>query len=269
MFLKYVATLLILFIFPLAVIAEPEPLWEFGVGTAGMHLPHYLGADQQSAYLIPIPYAIYRGDVVRADRGGLRGVIYDSENLDLKLSFSGSLPVNSKDNDAREGMDDLDWMLEVGPTLQYLMLDGGRQSLIAEWPVRAAFTVGDKFLYHQGWTTNPRLRHQFYKGDWTLTTTAGPVFSDHRYHGYIYDVEQAFVTASRPFYNSGSGYTASRLSLSLKRHYRDYFVATSVSYYNLVGAENEGSPLVKQDHYLSFNVAFAWIFKRSARMAGK
>ncbi len=41
------------------------------------------------------------------------GAIYDSEKLDLRLNGRGSLPVNSKDSTAREGMDDLDLVLEV------------------------------------------------------------------------------------------------------------------------------------------------------------
>ena len=35
---------------------------------------------------------------------------------------SASLPANSEDNDAREGLDDLDPMIEIGPTLQYRLV---------------------------------------------------------------------------------------------------------------------------------------------------
>lgn len=243
--------------------ADDKPLWEAGVGLAGLFNPHYLGADQNDAYVLPIPYVIYRGKTVRADRGGLRGYLYDSERLDLRLSLGGSLPVNSDDNDAREGMDDLDLMLEVGPTLQYQIFRSDKHLLRADWPVRGAFTVGNNFLYHQGWTSNPRLHYVTDVGQWTMTTTVGPVFSDRRYHGYIYSVDAKDVRADRPFYQANSGYTGSRFSVGGKRRFGKYYVGAHLRYYDLDGAANDDSPLVKQDDYFAVSFIFAYVFSES------
>ncbi len=246
-------------------VAEEKPLWELGAGLASLYNPHYLGANQEKAYLFPVPYFVYRGDVIRADRDGIRGSIYDSDKLDLRLSVGASLPVNSKDNDARKGMDDLDLMLEVGPTLQYQLFLNDKHLLRADWPLRAAFTVGDEFFRHQGWVTNPRLHHEMAVNQWTITTTLGPMFSDRRYHGYIYDVNQQDVTADRLFYQSRSGYTATRFSTGVKRRFGDYFVSANMSYYTLEGAKNEDSPLVKRDEYFAVSIVFAWILGESKR----
>ncbi|ARN75274.1 MipA/OmpV family protein [Oceanicoccus sagamiensis] len=255
-----------LLLLSVAVVAEEQPKWEAGIGAAGLYHPHYLGADQEKGYLLPLPYFTYRGEMIRADRGGLRGFIYDSEKLDLNLSVSGSLPVNSEDNDAREGMDDLDIMLEVGPTLQYLIHKDDNHRLRADFPVRGGFTFGDDIARHQGWTSNPRMHYERFYGPWTITSTLGPVFSDRRYHGYVYNVEQAFVTEDRAFYKAKSGYTAGRFSLSLKRRIGDYFIGGKVSYYNLDGAANEDSPLVKKNEYFGFSLIFAWVFSESNEM---
>ncbi|MBL4827762.1 MAG: MipA/OmpV family protein [Spongiibacteraceae bacterium] len=83
---------------------------------------------------------------MQADRSGLRGFLYESERLDLSLSFSGSLPVNSQDNDTREAMDDLDLLLEAGPTLQYTLYENDTQRLRVDIPIRAAFSLGISFL---------------------------------------------------------------------------------------------------------------------------
>lgn len=245
--------------------AGEKPLWEYGIGTVGWYGPDYLGADQQQAFLLPIPYFVYRGEIFRADREGLRGLLFSSEKLDLNISVSAALPVDSEDNDAREGMDDLNFMIEVGPTLQYQLLQTDNQQLRFDLPVRAAFTLGSEFLNHQGWTTNPRFQHKLQLQEWDLTTSAGLVFSDRRYHGYIYDVDQKDVRPDRPFYQSSSGFTGSRFSFSIKRQFGDLYIGALFSYNNLSGATNSDSPLLKEHDYLSAGMIIAWVLGRSKK----
>lgn len=240
-----------------------EPLWELGVGSVALHTPHYLGANQQSDIALPFPYFIYRGDFLRADRGGVRGDIYNSEKLDLRISLGGALPVNSDDNDAREGMDDLEAMIEFGPTLQYQLIKTDKYLLRADFPVRAAFRVGSPFLYHQGWTSNPRLYYEREHQQWLLKSTLGPIFSDSRYHAYIYDVNQDEVLTSRPFYQAQSGYSGARFSMGVRRRIDQYIIGANMTYINLDGVENDDSPLLLRENYLSFSLMFAWILKDS------
>lgn len=259
--------LLVLLSSPVAAIDEADvgkPVWEAGVGLAALYYPHYLGADQEKFYLLPLPYFIYRGEYISADRGGLRGEIYDSEKLDLRISLRGSLPVNSDDSDAREGMDDLDLLLEAGPNLQYHFYETPTQMLRFDFPVRAAFSVGSSPFNHEGWTTTPGFHHEYYYGDWIMTTRLMAVYSDRRYHGYIYDVNGDEVRADRPYYQSKSGYTATRFSFGVRRRFEDLFVGLSLSYYDLSGARNDDSPLLKQDEYLAVSLAVAWVLGESA-----
>lgn len=243
--------------------AEEQPLYEYGVGLASLHNPHYLGANQNSNYLLPVPYFVYRGETIQADRRGVRAFLYDGDRLKLRISGGGSLPVDSEDNDAREGMDDLDLLAEIGPTLQYSLYNSNDQLLRFDLPVRAAFTLGNDFLSHQGWTSNPRLHHEVKLGKWLMISTAGPVFSDRRYHGYIYDVGQQDVRADRGFYQSKSGFTAMRFSTALRQRWGDYYLGAKLSYYNLNNAANETSPLVKSEDYLAVSLVFAWVFGES------
>ncbi len=243
--------------------AHEKHLWEAGVGVVALDNPHYLGASQTSYHLLPLPYFIYRGKTVRADRDGVRGRIYDSEKLDLRLSLSGSLPVDSNENDARQGMANLDWVLEIGPTLQYQLYKSRDHLLRADWPLRAAFSVGDPLLRHRGWISNPRLHHSTGIGFWKLNTTLGLVFSDRRYHGYFYDVDERDVATDRSFYRASSGYTGSRFSLGINRRYRQFSMGAVARYYDLDGAANEDSPLFRQSYSFSFNLYFAWLFSES------
>ena len=246
-----------------------RPKWEAGVALAGLYYPHYLGADQEQAYLLPLPYFVYRGEYVQADGRGLRGYLYESPNLDLRLSLRGSLPVSSEDNDARKGMKDLDLLLEAGPNLQYRLYDTPRQMLRVDFPVRAAFSVGDKFFNHEGWTSTPGLHHELYLEGWTVTSELGVVFSDSRYHGYIYNVDRKYVTADRPYYQSKAGYTGARFSVGMRKRIGDYFLGAKATYYNLNGAVNEDSPLLMRDDYFALSLFFAWVLSESPqRVAG-
>ena len=62
----------------LARAAEPKPLWELGIGAAGLHLPHYRGSDQSHNVLLPVPYVDlpwrhYQGRPGRRARRALPG----------------------------------------------------------------------------------------------------------------------------------------------------------------------------------------------------
>ncbi len=96
--------------------AEEHPLWELGVGVGAITLPDYRGSDESHTYVLPVPYFVYRGEHLKADRNGVRGMLYDSDKVDLNISISGTIPVHSKDNAARRGMADLKPAIEVGPT---------------------------------------------------------------------------------------------------------------------------------------------------------
>ena len=55
-----------------SVHAEQLPLWEAGLGVAGISFPDYRGADERQYYLLPMPYLVYRGEFLKADRQRVR-----------------------------------------------------------------------------------------------------------------------------------------------------------------------------------------------------
>jgi len=247
--------------------AKEEPLWELGAGIATFHSPHYLGAEQSQTYVLPTPYFVYRGDIFKADKGGIRGLFYQSDKLDLGISASGALPVNNDDNDARRGMDDLDTQIELGPMIEYQLYKKDGRLLRFDLPVRGSFLLGDEFLRHRGWTTNPRLHFQTEINKWQVVFTAGGVWSDQRYHAYVYDVDSEFVTSDRPFYQSKSGFTAKRFTISSKKRVKDWYFSAALRYYDLNGAANENSPLLKKNDYWSASFVVSKIFRVSKKMA--
>ena len=47
---------------------EELPLWELGIGAAGINFPDYRGSSVQRSYLLPVPVFIFRGGASLASR---------------------------------------------------------------------------------------------------------------------------------------------------------------------------------------------------------
>ena len=250
---------------------EALPLWEAGAGVSVVDFPHYRGSDQRHTYVLPLPYFIYRGDVLKVDRQGLRGLLFDSQRVELDLSVNGSVPVDSADNRARQGMDDLDPTLEIGPSLNVHLAgaEGEHTQLDLRLPLRAVIASNFRHVRHAGWIFQPQLnldvRHPFGAQGWNLGLAAGPIFSDRRYNDYFYGVSPADATAERPAYRAGGGYAGTQFIAALSKRFDSTWFGAFVKADTLRGAVFDDSPLVKQRTSFTAGVGFAWIFAVSDR----
>lgn len=52
-----------------------------------------------------------------------------------------------------------------------------------------------------------------------------PIFETSRYRDYFYEVKPQFTTSGRPEYESEPGYSGSRLTLSVTRHFSEFVLA--------------------------------------------
>lgn len=91
------------FITPRSCLRGKAPLG-IGCGLALLRLPDYRGSDENRYYVLPFPYSIYRGDILRVDRERISGRIFKTDRLLLDVSLYGSVPVDSSRNSARSGM---------------------------------------------------------------------------------------------------------------------------------------------------------------------
>ncbi len=235
-----------------------KPLWEFGLGGIILHRPDYLGADEATTYLLPFPAIIYRGDWLTADDDGIHGRIFDSERWELDISGGGSLPVNSEDNSAREGMDDLDPAFELGPSLTYKWTLDSPHEVTTHLNTRALISVGDSGMNYEGWVFNPELRWEYQQLAplrWGATVEA--LYGNAGYHGFFHNVPAEFANAERPRYSAGAGYGGTAIAGFLRwQPKRDWKVYTALTYHHLSGVSFADSPLFRQKYgiYLSFGV---------------
>lgn len=251
--------------------AEPRPQWEIGAGAAAVTLPDYRGSDESRGYVLPFPYVVYRGERLRADRQGVRGIFFESDRVELNLSLNATPPVDSGDNRAREGMPELDPTFEVGPRLDVtLARDRAREWwLQARLPVRAAIATDLSHTRHTGYVAYPHL-HLFTRpalagARWNLGLQAGPLFGSRKYHEYFYEVDPEFATPERPAYDARGGYSGTLALVSLSRRFPRFWLGAFARYDTLKGAVFESSPLVRRDYVVMAGFAFAWVFAESAR----
>lgn len=243
------------------------PVWELGAGIGSIFLPHYPGADQSQALVLPFPLLVYRGEKVRADRGALRGILFESGNTRLDISIRGSLPVNSDDNRARQGMDDLDPTVEVGPQLSWTAHQNVLDTVQLRLPLRAVISIGSDGINHQGYVANPNIRWDHaINSNLRLTARAAARFGDSKWHDYFYTVESNDVSANRPQYDAAGGYGGSSLSFSGTYQQRDWRIGGAVGIEWLGNAAFADSPLVKdtQSYFVAFAVSKV-LFKSKRR----
>jgi MipA family protein len=248
----------------LAGFSEDVPLWEIGIGVAAWHLPDYRGSDESRFYVLPFPYPIYRGKILRAEGSRLSGLLFETDRLKLDLSLSGSLPVNSEDNEARKGMPDLDFTGEAGPSLEWMIFEKKSRSLWIKFPLRAVFSVPD--LAYRGLKLAPYLDYDWMSSilpGWRMSLSAGPIFGTERYHDYFYEVNPRFARTDRPEYHPDGGYSGSSISFGLGKDFKNIRIYSSIRYDRLTGATFEDSPLVKTENYFSAGMTFTWFVAKS------
>jgi MipA family protein len=245
-----------------------EPLWELGAVAIGVSQQAYPGADQNVQRALALPYVLYRGRVLRADRetAGLRA--FKTETFELDIGVAGAFGSSSKDIEARRGMADLGTLVEFGPRLKWNLGEaaGGRVRL--ELPLRGVFDLNDG-LAHRGMAFEPELQWRTRTdGGWFWSLGVGAIFADRRLADTFYRVSAAEATPDRPTWDARAGRVAWRGSASVARSLGpDWRVFGFLRVDSVAGAANEASPLVRRTTGATAGIGLSWTWMRSERRA--
>lgn len=251
-----------------AVTAREAPLFQFGLGVGAIIFQDYRGSDTTHAYPLPIPYLIYNGRFFKADREGVRGTLFHQPWMEFNLSGNATTPV--RNDRERNGMPDLKSTLELGPSIDFHLLNfnDSRSKLDLRLPLRAGVTAqsAPKFI---GWTFTPRLALDIADPagltGWNAGVLVGPLFADRRYHEYFYGVAPPYATASRAPYQASGGYAGAQLITALSKRFPRFWVGAYARYDTLAGAVFASSPLVLKQSYWSAGFGIAWMIHTSTR----
>jgi len=258
--MKYLVSLVLSILAGIANAQDPLPKLELGVGLLALDAADFPGSSNRSNYLLPIPYARYRGKHLRIEDGA-QGIFHESSDLLITLSADLSLPTDDNTPE-REGMDDLEATFEIGPSLNYRLHPMQESAWWLDLPLRVAYTL-DRDLDHIGEVFQPRLswrKPEKHFGDWKFRFNTGPLFASASYNDYFYSVGIGDATESRPEYEAESGYSGWRTEFSSSKRIGSYRLGAFLRYNNLNNSVIEDSPLVSEKDTWGAGIALVWVF---------
>lgn len=252
--------------------AELVPLWELGFGITGLSIPDYRGSDEHRGYVLPLPFVVYNGELLKVDRKGVYSRLFDSERVRIEISADASVPVKSEDNTARQGMPDLDPTFEIGPSIEICLSQTcqAKQVWMIRVPLRAVIASDFSHVDSAGWVVNPHINFDIQNvgpgGGWNFGVAAGPIFANQDFHEYYYGVAPAYASATRPVYRARGGYSGFRIASAISKRYDDLWVGMFARYDDLSGAVFDDSPLLRVKRSFLAGFGVAWVFARSSTL---
>lgn len=248
-------------------VAVEKPEWDMGIGAGIFQYHLYPGAKETKDLILPAPYFFYRSQNFEISRG-IKSFLYKSEMIVLDISADFNLPVDSDDTVARKGMPDLDFMLQLGPSLEFLLNDAKKNyfDIRFEIPLRVAVVSDLRYIDNIGYLIEPRFSFNHRRRGRTGVghkTTIGLKFATDDFHAYYYDVAPEYETTSRSAYQSDGGFGGGFIKYRFSYKTDDFIYWLFVRYQSLRGAEFEDSPLVVQKDYMFAGIGFAWVFASS------
>ncbi len=268
---------LLLLLSPLAR-AEPlpqlYPLFEMGIGVAGARFPDYPGSEHSRELYLPFPSVTYRGDLLRAKRDeGIRGRFINNRWLELDLSADGTFQSDSGDNPVREGMPDLENVLEIGPSLiLHLSPPEHRDKYQLDLHLAARYAVSTDLSHidHRGYSLNPFFELKMgsvWRPDDLIMLSLGVKYGNEKLQDYYYQVEQRYQTVQRPYFDATGGQMERSASVAIFFPLRPrLWVFAGLIAADYRDAVNRESPLLRRDQTSSILLGFYWNFYSSAIM---
>jgi outer membrane protein len=248
------------------------PRWEAGIAGAAFTVPDYPASDEYRTLALPAPYFVYRGRVLRADDEGSRLRRRLGANIELNLSGGGALSSDSSGSDARRGMPDLGYLLELGPNLRLSYPGPAHDSaVVINLPVRGVLSIGDGGLNWRGVVFAPELAYRadrYLDGRLGIWLSLASEYGSTALQRYFYEVAPRYATTERPAYAADAGYLGSSLGLrgtyTLTPRLRLF---ASLRYYAYSGAANQDSPLFRRDDGYTAAIGISWTMLQSRERA--
>ncbi len=251
------------------------PLWEAGLGAGGGWTPDYPAAGQNHFRgLPPLPFVIYRGEFFQAgERSLARGLFVNTDKFELDLSLAGSLPADSSKNDAREGLDDLDFLGEIGPRISYFFTrdEAGNHKRL-DVALRGVFSTDFSNFDYVGLVFHPYYAQEFvdvggiegFNTQWSI----GARWGDEGLMDLFYEVDAEDANANRAAFDAKPGYLGASLygafSYPVTDHLKLALAGNLASYH---GAKNRDSDLFIDKWNVGVGFAAIWTLWKSETLS--
>ncbi len=198
---------------------QRRPVWEFGVGGgyfSGFDYPASKDANQR---LLALPFFIYRSPQFRFGGGGIRAVAIERPKLKLDLALAASLNASSEGNSVREGMEDLNFLFEIGPQLEVSLFDqamptGGRVQMRFNAELRGVMETDFRKINNRGVVVELGLGINYRnvkRSGIDLLAAISSSYGNEKLQDYFYEVDPEFVTDTRPSFDAKGGYLQTKV----------------------------------------------------------
>ena len=242
-------------------------LWGLRFVAFGQSFPAYPSSSSQNLTVLPIPYPVYRGKLLRfgEDLDTIaNSQLVNKNRVKLSLGLSASFPEESDKLSGRAGMPDLDLLLEAGPELKFTLSgspDDEREFLLA-LQLRGAVSMDGFDATGRGFVFKPELEYlhrHFIDSKTELRLRVAPTWATSDYANFFYGVDPAFATPDRPAFDAASGYLNTEFLVGLNRQISSRLeFRGSVRLWANKGSVNDASPLYQRDYDRGIRLALFW-----------
>jgi outer membrane protein len=245
------------------------PLYEIGVLAGSGYVPDYPASDQGRVRTIGFPFFIYRGQTFRNDRdNGTYARLLNNSNFEFDFSFGGAFPASSEENKAREGMEDLDWLIQFGPRLVLVVKrDPNWGEILIRTSFQYTLSTDGQFTEHQGYRIAPSIimrKRNFFSRYLEFFTSVMLNYGDNKLNDYFYSIDQKEITSQRKAYNAQAGFISTNFFMGLLY---DFNPKTrwfgGIEFSSFKDSVNRSSDLHRTDSNTSVFFGFSHLFYES------
>ena len=244
-------------------------LWEIGAVGVAVWQQAYPGAAEHVSRALALPFLIYRGKFLRADRDGVGIRAVKTPAIEVDIGVAGAFGSNADEVRIRRGMPDLGTLVEFGPRLKWNIGRGpGNGRLRLELPLRGVFDLNEQLAF-RGLAFEPELIFERVAlGGWSYRSGVGAVLGNQRLADTLYGVAAPYATAARPAYGADTGLINWRLSASASHDMSpDLRLFGFARLDSVAGAANQSSPLVQRTSGTSIGLGLTYTWQRSQSRA--
>lgn len=244
------------------------PLFEYGFFIGGLSMADYPASDEVRFRSLPLPVIRYHGHLFRSDeQDGTRFRLINNYHIDFDLSFGGSFPTDTGNNQARLGMPELDWTGEIGPRLLYYFYRNKSDAQIRlGLPVRTSFSTDFIRSKSVGYIVAPTFqidKYNFLVESLSLYFNITWTFIDKNQARYFYQIDPIYSNSTRAAYDAKAGHLSYDLDLAFKYRWNKKTLLLATRYTDFSGSANNQSYLHRTSVNWSTFIGFSWILGES------
>jgi len=258
---------------------QSRPRFEAGLAWGYFNGFDYPGSTDPNRRQLAFPYFIYRSERFRIAGPSVSAIAIEKPRLRLDWSVAIAPNASSEENSARDGLEEIDVLFEVGPQLIWRVMEktlSTGDALQIDWSTKLRGVLGvdcgslkkcpgieERGLVGET-QLGVRLRGVLGNPNVTLFTVFSASAATERLQDYFYEVGPEFVTPTRPAYDAKGGLLSlnagAGVALRLPYKVRLFFGAFNGFYSASV---NRDSPLHEAVQSTTAVVGLVWNIAQS------